>query len=179
MSRFEPRVTNSVLLNLVPYVVLLAFVLLDGIPALSGFLVQFEFALFLVPVFFIGLHAESDFAILGILATGLLQDVLSGTPLGFWGILFCLLYVVAHAQRQILAHKPLSAHWANFLVFVCLVFALGYVIAALREDMIIAGGGYFLTAMATVLSFPLIYYPLLHMRSDDQGQMIGILNGRL
>ena len=179
MSHFESRAPGSLSLNLVPYGVLLIFILLDGMPALSSLLVQVEFALFLVPVFFIGIYAESDFAIFGILATGLLQDVLSGAPLGFWGILFCLLFVFAHSQRHILAHSPLRSHWASFLFFVCLAFALGYVIAALRNDMVLAGGGYFIAAMATAFSFPLIYYPLYRMRGDDHGQMIGMLNGRL
>ena len=167
MTGFDTKQAGGGSLRLVPLTVAAGFVLLDGLPLLTDWLVELEFGLFLIPIFFIAMHADSDFAPVWILALGLLNDLLSHAPIGFWGILFCLMYIFARAQKQSLQNAHLGSCWVSFVVLVVVTYLAGYLIAALRDDMTISAGVYFLSAMVTGFCFPLVYFPLTRLASDE------------
>lgn len=170
MSGFETRASSGGSLRLAPLALSAAFVLLDGLPALTNWLVDLEFGLFLIPIFFVALHADSDFAPVWVLLLGLLNDLLSNAPIGFWGILFCLIYVLSRGQKQGLQNAQIGSYWVSFIVMVAITYLAGYLIAAIRDDMEISAGIYFLSAMVTGLCFPLVYWPLTRLPTDDYGQ---------
>lgn len=170
MAGFDTRTGSSGSLRFIPFVVIGIFILLDGLPAMTGWLMHLDLALFFIPLFYIGLHAESDYTPVGVLALGLSNDVLSDAPVGFWGILFCVVYVLALSQRAVLQNARMSAYWASFMVVVSATYLLGYLIAFMRDDMVIGGGVYFLSAMVTALCFPIIYFPLGWLQSENTGR---------
>ena len=82
MSRFRnPHEAGSGVV--VPYFLVLLFILLASIPANFFYMAKLEIGLYFVPLFFIGLMDESDAAPVFVAVLGLLNDVLSEMPLGF------------------------------------------------------------------------------------------------
>jgi len=146
---------------LVPYAVLAGFILLDGLPIDYQWLGRIELGLYFVPIFFIAISSsEHDFAPFGIILLGLVNDVLSEAPIGYWTFLFGLFYLLAMGQRSLLQEARLGAIWANFLVLCVATYLAGYFIGLLRADMAIGLGVYFSSAFVTSLFFPLLYIPL-------------------
>ena len=154
----------------VPYIVLGLFIILDDLPVGLGALDGLEIGLCQVPVFHIGLYTESDFAAIGVIAMGLLNDVLAGAPLGFWGLLFCLLYLLATGQRAMLQNTKWTSYWTSFGVLMLPVYMTGYLVALMRDDMSIPFFAYVLSAVVTGLLFPLIDWPLRRIYSSSFGQ---------
>ncbi len=170
MAGFETRTGSSGSLRFIPFAVIVIFILLDGLPAMSGWLMHLELGLFFIPLFYIGLHAERDYTPVGVLALGLFNDVLSDAPIGFWGILFCVLYMLGVSQRAVLQNARWGSYWTSFIVVVSVTYLVGYLIALMRDDMSIGGGVYFLSAMVTALCFPMIYFPLGWLQSEGLGR---------
>ena len=117
MGGYETRSGKSGSIRFVPFAILTIFILLDGLPGLGGWIAHLELGLFLIPLFYIGLHAENDFTPVAVLALGVLCDVLGDAPIGFWGVLFCVMYVLAVSQTNS-AKCRLGLYWTSFIVLV-------------------------------------------------------------
>jgi len=95
MSRF--RSTNEARGGMfVPYLLVLFFILVESVPVNFFFSGQLKIGLYFVPLFFIGLTAESDATPISLAVLGLVNDILSEMPLGFWSslfVIFCLLFI--------------------------------------------------------------------------------------
>lgn len=167
MGGYETRSGKSGSIRFVPFAILTIFILLDGLPGLGGWIAHLELGLFFIPLFYIGLHAENDFTPVAVLALGVLCDVLGDAPIGFWGVLFCVMYVLAVSQKQILQNADWGSYWTSFIVLVAATYLVGYLIALMRSDIQVAAGLYFVSAMVTGLVFPFIYYPLNWIQADD------------
>ena len=169
MSSFDTRSDYAGANRFLPLVVLVVFILLDGLPPMSNLLVHIDLGLFLIPVFIIGLKTEKEFAPLGILTLGLLYDLLSQAPLGYWSVLFCLLFSIALVQRQMLQNAKWPSHWTSFVLSVGLTYLVGFVIAAARSDMVVDGSEYVISALLTAFCFPMIYYPIIWAQQGEVG----------
>jgi cell shape-determining protein MreD len=167
LRRPDVRAADGGSLWLVPYFVLAGFIFLDGLPVDAQWVSQIELGLFLVPIFFIAISpSEHDFAPLGIIAFGLLNDVLSEAPLGYWAFLFSFFYLLAMGQKGVLQEARVSGVWGNFSVVILITYFAGYLIALLREDMAIDFWLYLFSAFLTALCFPLLYLPLGWMENQ-------------
>ena len=152
---------------LVPYLVLAWFIMLDGLPVDYYWLTHLEIGLYLMPIFFIAISpSDSDFAPVGIIAFGLLNDVLSEAPIGYWAFLFGFFYLLAMGQKAVLREARMTGIWINFLVLCVLTYFAGYLIGLLRADMEINFLLYLSSALLTGLCFPLLYFPLGWMENQ-------------
>lgn len=170
MSAHIRRLPEQGIAGFIPYTVLALFILISGLPVDPLSFGVLEIGLFLIPVFHIGLYTENDFAAVGLIALGLLNDVLSGAPLGYWAVLFCLLYVLAFGQRQVLQNTKWASYWTSFIVLMLPVFLAGYIIALLRDDMSVSFTTSLMSALVTGLCFPFIHFPMVQIYARTFGQ---------
>lgn len=159
MSRFKSSGDSGVGI-IIPYLVALTFILLASIPVNIFATGQLEIGLYFVPLFFIGLTAESDATPIFLAALGLLNDVLSEMPLGFWSSLFVVFYLLCASQRGILSTASFGSYWITFSVLITMTYLVAYLLALMIGDLHLATVPFFLSAFICILFFPLIYFPL-------------------
>lgn len=144
----------------IPYFLLLLFVLLEGIPVNIFAISRLELGLCFVPLFFIGLTAENDVAPVIIALIGLLNDILSDMPLGFWASLFVLFYMLSAGQRTILATATFSSYWLTFSVLALIIYFVAYLLSAMLLELPAVSIPLLLSAVVCCMLFPLVYFPL-------------------
>lgn len=159
MSRFRPASADNRAGLAIPYILLVIFILMDnaafGIMASS----RLELGLYFVPLFFIGLTAESDSTPIILAALGLVNDVSNEMPLGFYAALFVIFYLLCVGQRSILATATFGAYWVMFALLSVLIHVAAYILALLLSDVHMVVSSLFLSALACCTVFPVIYLP--------------------
>ena len=143
-----------------PYLLLLLFILLNSMPLKVTSLAQLEIGLYFIPLFFIGLTAESDATPFFVALFGFLNDILSEMPLGFWPALFIVFYLLCVSQRTIISTSRFGSYWASFAVLIMMTYLVAYLLAALSNDLHLAIVPFVLSCFLCILFFPIIYFPL-------------------
>ena len=165
MSRFRnPHEAGSGVV--VPYFLVLLFILLASIPANFFYMAKLEIGLYFVPLFFIGLMDESDAAPVFVAVLGLLNDVLSEMPLGFWSSLYVVFYLLCVSQRSILSTASFGSYWVTFAVLVAMTYLAAYLLALMIDDVQLAAVPFLLSVTVCILFFPLLYFPLSLFRES-------------
>ena len=162
MSRFGSSDGSGLLF--IPYAILLALVVTGNLPSHIPGLERLELGLYFAPLFFICLNSESDFTPVALALIGVLNDLLREAPLGYWAFLFVIYYGLCRSQKPILQNAAFGSYWLTFAVLTALTFLLGYFIALMRDDMVVAGTLLLLSLLLCVLAFPLIFGPLFVFR---------------
>ena len=160
MSRFGSHTQGTTLQTVLPYVVAVLCVLLNGLPLGLTSLPNLALGLFLVPLFAVNLSADMDRAPIYFAAIGLLADILMEAPLGYWAFLAGLFYILSSGQKQFLQNAAFSSHWLSFIVVVFIVYLAGFAISLMRDDLDIQFGGHLLSALITGLFYPILAWPL-------------------
>ena len=160
MNRFRSSTDGGGGVWFIPYLLLVLFVLLDNIKTGIFPASSLELGLYFVPLFFIGLTAESDATPIIIALLGLINDISNEMPLGFYAALFVIFYLLCVSQRSLLANTRLSSHWLTFSVLVAMTYFIAYLLALILDDVHMATLPLFLSAFACCAVFPLIYFPL-------------------
>lgn len=143
-----------------PYLLLLLFILLNSMPLKVTSLAQLEIGLYFIPLFFIGLTAESDATPIFVALFGFLNDILSEMPLGFWSALFIVFYLLCVSQRTIISTGRFGSYWASFAVLIMMTYLVAYLLSALSNDLHLAIVPFVLSCFLCILFFPIIYFPL-------------------
>ena len=143
-----------------PYLLLLLFVLLNSMPSNVKALAQLELGLYFIPLFFIGLTAESDATPVFVALFGFLNDILSEMPLGFWSSLFVVFYLLCVSQRAIISTGSFGSFWITFGVLIMMTYLAAYLLAALSDDLHLTIIPFVLSCFICILFFPVIYFPL-------------------
>lgn len=167
MSRFRSSTEGSGVW-FVPYLLLTLFVLLDNIQTGIFPASSLELGLYFVPLFLIGLTAESDATPIIIALLGLINDVSNEMPLGFYAALFVIFYLLSASQKSLLANTRFSSYWLTFSMLVMTTYFIAYLMALVLNDVHLATLPLFLSAVACCTAFPLIYLPL-YLLDDKLG----------
>ena len=140
----------------VPVAVSLLLVLLSVVPlGIPGYGVMAP--LFsLMAVYYWSIHRPDllpNFAVFGI---GLLQDILSGLPLGVLALVFLLVRAVVVSQRRFLLGKSFLLVWWGFaLVVAGASFAIWLLVCVLERSLIDLRPAFF-QAVMTLATFPFL-----------------------
>lgn len=168
MNRLGNQSQGMTLQTTLPYIVAVLCVVLHGIPLGLNVLPSMALGLFLVPLFAINLNSETDRAPIYFVAIGLLADILMEAPLGYWGFLAGLFYVLSSGQKQVLQNSTFSSQWLSFIVVVFIVYLAGFFISLLRNDLDIQFGAHLFSALITGLIYPIMAWPLNMMINAGQ-----------
>jgi rod shape-determining protein MreD len=85
---------------------------------------------------------------------GLLQDVLSGGPLGMWAAVFLLVLVVTASQRRFFLGKMFVVEWLGFALVTPVVFIALWVIGSIYIGAIVDPGALLVQALLAVAFYP-------------------------
>lgn len=156
--------------NSLPYLAVLGLVALGGVHHWQGWLAGLDVALPLVPLFIMARQSDSQALPFLVLLAGLFKDILSGTPFGFWGLLFCLFYFMIHSARYMLAAQEDREQWLAFAGNVGLVYFVAYIVALIHIDITPAPLLTFLSALITMLAYPLVLvlFDDVHLLNDER-----------
>ncbi|MFC4350167.1 rod shape-determining protein MreD [Fodinicurvata halophila] len=91
---------------------------------------------------------------------GLIQDLLTGVPLGTGIMMLLVLHLLVTGQRRIFTTATFAMLWVIFALFAALVYALGWVLAALLMPMTPSEGPVILQYALTVASYPCLAWLL-------------------
>lgn len=160
MSRFAGQTRGLTVQGSLPYITAALCVLLHSIPLGMAFLPQLSLGLFFVPLFIIGLYADGDRAPIFFALIGLMADVLTEAPLGYWAFLTIICYILSSGQKQVLQNATFSSHWLSFIIVVFVIYLLGFTISLMLTDMDVNLGAQIVSAIITGLSYPVIALPL-------------------
>lgn len=159
MSRLRSTTEGS-RIWFVPYILLMLFVLLDNVQTGIFPASSVELGLYFVPLFVIGLTAESDATPIFIALLGLINDISNEMPLGFYAALFVVFYLLCASQRSLLANTRFSSYWLTFGVLVTMTHFMAYLLAFVLDEVHLTTLPLFLSAIACCAAFPFIYFPL-------------------
>ena len=127
---------QRVLVNVLPLFLIFFLILTGHVSSGFEFTAHFDQALFLVPVFFLALYGQRTLTPVIIMVLGLFKDIVDGTPIGFWGLLITFFFFAAQGQRQVLVRASFHGRWLGYSGICSLTFLAGYLIAAVRDDML-------------------------------------------
>lgn len=91
---------------------------------------------------------------------GLVQDLLTGVPLGTGIMMLLILHLAVMGQRRIFTNASFAMLWVIFALLAALVFALGWILAAVLLPMTPSQEPVILQYALTVASYPCLAWLL-------------------
>lgn len=110
--------------NLVPFALTLAMVLLSAVPWRVSGAGAITPWLALMAVHYWSIYRPDRLPYIAVFAVGLLQDAVSGTPLGLSAMVLVLIRALVFTQRRLFRGKPFVVVWAVFAA-VAMLAAVG------------------------------------------------------
>lgn len=138
---------------------LLANILLICLSLLHVNLGGLNFGLSLLPLLAIYLwpyRAHYVWSIWFVVLAGLLQDMLSGGPVGLWAIVHCLLFIALDPSSQ-RSKLGFLGRWAGFALFVMIGAGLSYILVRIAIGHWAALNNLFAYAIITIVCFPFAF----------------------
>ncbi len=119
---------QSILLDIIAFGFTFVLILATKIPVLSGYS-QLEMTLYLIPLFIWIREGAHNYSMGLIFALGIIQDIFSGAPLGFWSVTFGLFCAGLNTQSGLFLLRSRIVDWLLFsgacgLVYVMFWFTL-------------------------------------------------------
>jgi len=143
-----------------------------ALPVAAGFVLPLQLIIF---VFALSLQRKYELPTLTVFAAGLLMDVLTAGPLGYWAIIF----LITHTLARFLARRTMPISflmlWVAFAATAATASITGWALASLYFVRLIDWQPMLIVATAAVALFPLISWPLrrslgLMSRSETLGR---------
>ncbi len=120
----------------------------------------------LVVVFFWSIYGPEYMPPLGVFLIGILQDLLTGGPLGLWPAVYLIAQFVVLSQRAYFMGREQKVVWVGFTVVALGVSVILWLVMSLMAGMMLPLGGLMFQMIATAWVYPLfgIVFGHLHRR---------------
>lgn len=151
----------------VPLLAIFLLIVAEHVPLGRDWLTNMDIGFVFVPMLFLARYSEGFVPPTAILLLGVLKDVTSETPIGFWSFLFCVFFILALGQRQLLYNAAYNTVWATFGFLCFLIYTVFYVLAVLSLSVAPSFAATMLGALLTVLAFPLFNLAFDWLSQDD------------
>ncbi len=89
----------------------------------------------LIAIFYWVLYRPDLMSPVSVFIVGLFQDLLSGTPEGFFAFVYLLVYAIVVSQRLLFLNKTFVIIWSGFGVIALLVGLIAWIITCLSMGM--------------------------------------------
>lgn len=109
----------------------------------------------LVVVYFWSLHSPGHIPAASIFAIGLLQDLLSGGPLGLWPATYLAARYVAISQQAYFLGREAPVVWMGFAVATAFVSLIPWTFMSLISARLLPIGGLAAQMLTTIAVYPL------------------------
>lgn len=120
----------------------------------------------LVVVYFWSLYSPGHLPAASIFAIGLIQDLLSGGPLGLWPAIYLAVQYIALSQQSYFLGREVHVVWMGFAVAAMIVSVILWLFMSLFSGALLPIGGLVLQMMTTIAVYPVfaIVFGSLHRR---------------
>jgi len=120
----------------------------------------------LVVVYFWSLYSPGHIPAASIFAIGILQDLLSGGPVGLWPAVYLAVQYVAISQQSYFLGREVHVVWMGFAVAAASVSLILWLFMSLISGTLLPLGGLTLQMVTTIAVYPLfaIVFGNLHRR---------------
>ena len=144
-----------------PSAVLLVAVVIAAVPwALP------ESAIFILPllliilVFVLTVQQGHELPSLSVFAGGLIMDILTAGPLGYWAAIFLLTHTLAGLYRKRVKRRDFGGLWLTFAATAVAVSASGWGLASLYFVRVIDWQPMVIAGVTAIVLFPLVAWPM-------------------
>ncbi len=96
---------------------------------------------------------------------GLLQDILSGTPVGVHALVFLIVYGLILSQRRFLAGKSFAVVWLGFSLVASGAAVLSWILVSAYNVVLVDPRPVFFQYLMTLGTFPLLGWFLLRWQN--------------
>ncbi len=100
---------------------------------------------------------------------GLLQDILSGTPVGVHALVFLIVYGLILSQRRFLAGKSFAVVWLGFSLVASGAAVLSWILVSAYNVVLVDPRPVFFQYLMTLGTFPLLGWFLLRWQNAILG----------
>jgi rod shape-determining protein MreD len=132
-----------------------------GLPADATFILPF----LMVTLVFVWRALRAELPAYAAMLFGLLTDVTTGGPLGYWGLMALLAASAGELARPLALQRNVYTLWLAWLPCVTLLATFGWLLASLYFFRWIDHWPFIIAASASFGSFPAVLYGLRKLRS--------------
>ena len=129
--------TRAAVCRVTPVILIFLMVLLGLMPIGLPYVDPVTPALGIISVYYWSIHRPEYCPAAGVFIIGLLQDALSGTPMGMSSLVFLGVYGVGVSQRRVLIGKSVLVEWLGFLILGSVAITSQWAISALFFEFFI------------------------------------------
>lgn len=147
------RASSPVMLSVIFVFLSLMPISIPGLPSVAPDLV-------LMAVFHWAVYRPGLLPGIAVLAIGLLQDILSGLPLGLSSVIYVIAYLVVASQRNFFQGKGFVTLWLGFMVVATVADAAAWGLASVLNGAMIDPLALTVQWALTVMVFPVVTWVL-------------------
>lgn len=120
----------------------------------------------LVIVFFWSIYGPNYLPALSVFLIGLLQDLLTGGPLGLWAGVYLVAQFVVMSQRSYFMGREQKVVWLGFALVAVGASVILWLVMSLMSGVLLPAGALLSQMLATVMIYPLfgVVFGELHRR---------------
>lgn len=149
--------TKGIVPSLVLFLAVVVAAVPWALPASARFILP---SLLIIFVFALTMQRKRELPTVSAFAAGLLMDVLTAGPLGYWAIIFLLTHTLARIYSTRARKKRFANLWLAFAVTAAAAALFGWVLASIYFVRIIDWQPMFIGGVVAVGLFPLLAWPL-------------------
>lgn len=127
-------------------------------------------AVALVSVYYWTLYRPDLMPPVAAFLVGLMDDVLSGAPLGVNALVFVLVHAAVSTQRGFFLGKSFAIVWLGFALLAGTAFALSWLVVCMFYGMLVNATGTLIQAGTTIGCLPLVWRLLVQCHLRVVGQ---------
>ena len=142
--------------NLTPLLVSLCLVVASVVPLRLPHVSFIVPALALMAVYYWGLHRSDLMPAPAIFGIGVLQDILSGGPIGVNALIFLAVYGICVSQRRFFYGKAFIVVWWGFMVMAGAALAIEWALNAAITEMMISPGPAYYKYLTSIALYPVV-----------------------
>lgn len=147
--------------GIVPSLVLFLAVVVAAVPWVLPAAASFILPLLLIIfVFVLTIQHKRDLPTVSVFAAGLLMDVLTAGPLGYWAIIFLLTHTLANFYAKRAGTARFGKLWFAFAMTAVAASISGWVLASIYFVRVIDWQPMFIGGAVAIALFPLVAWPL-------------------
>lgn len=141
--------------SVTPFLLTVALILIGAMPLSMPVDLPITPAFGLMAVFYWSVYRPDLLPALAVFALGLLQDLISGAPLGITAVIWLGTFAIVLNQRKIFLGKPFAMSWWGFSMVAVAAGAARWLISSALAGYMLDAHRMTAELAATVLLFPL------------------------
>jgi rod shape-determining protein MreD len=140
--------------NLTPLLITVVFVIVGVVPTRLPGASYIGPALVLMSVYYWSLHRSDLLPVATVFIIGLLQDILSGAPLGLNTFILIAVYGVCITQRRFFYGKSFLVVWFGFASIAAGAMVMGWLLMSVFAESVVSPRPAIFEYMLTVMFYP-------------------------